>query len=108
MRSQLNTLARFYILIYFLVIGACVHKTNTFSAQITHNDERVYLEQTVFSKGAARYKMGHPYSKDHHQTFEFSFELDAISSIYYAYLSIESWDVEGMAHPGLRSRQHVD
>jgi CHAT domain-containing protein len=82
------------ILIFLLIIGACVHKPDTFSMNVVHNEEDIYFEQSVFSKGSYKYRMGHPDWKDHHDTFKFSFELDDISSLYYAYLSIETWDVE--------------
>jgi len=94
MRSQMTISAQFSTLIFLLIIGACVHKPDTFSMDIVHNKENVYFEQSVFSKGSTSVKMGHPVWKDHHQTFKFAFELDDISSLYYAYLSIETWDVE--------------
>ena len=65
---------------------------------LVHNNENVHFEQSVFSKGPYRYKMGPTHWKDHHESFKFTFELDDISSVYYAYLSIESWDVNGL-HP---------
>ena len=98
MRSQMTIGAQLCILLSLLIIGACVHKPDTFSIDIVHNKEDVYFEQSVFSKGPYKYKMGNPDWKDHHRTFKFSFELDDISSLYYAYLSIESWDV-GSFHP---------
>ena len=94
MRSQLTIAAQLCILVSLFFIGACVHKADTFSMDIVHNEEEVYFEQNVFSKGSTRYKMGHRAWKDHHEIFKFDFELDDISSLYYAYLSIESWDVE--------------
>jgi CHAT domain-containing protein len=94
LRSQLTIGAQFCILISLLIIGDCVHKPDTFSMDIVHNEEDVYFGQSLFSKGSGKYKMGHSAWKDHHQTFKFSFELDDISSLYYTYLSIESWDVE--------------
>jgi CHAT domain-containing protein len=86
--------AQFHILISLFIIGACVHKPDTFSMNIVHNKEDVYFEQSVFSKGSGRHIMGHPAWKDHYQTLQFAFELDDISFLYYAYLSIETWDVE--------------
>jgi tetratricopeptide (TPR) repeat protein len=94
MRSQLALSAQLCILVSLFIFGACVHKPDTFSIEIIHNEEGVCFEQNVFSKGSYKYKMGHRASKDHHQSFKFDFELDDISSLYYAYLSIETWDVE--------------
>ena len=34
--------ARFYILISLLIIGACVHKPDTFSMDLVHNNENVF------------------------------------------------------------------
>lgn len=98
MRSQMTIGAQFCILISLLIIGACVHKPDTFSMDIVHNEEDVYFGQSLFSKGSDKYKMGHPYWKDHYQTFKFAFELNDISFLYYAYLSIETWDVEVEGH----------
>ena len=98
MRSQMTISAQLCILISLLIIGACAHKPDSFSMDIVHNKEHVYFEQSVFSKGPYEYKMGHPDWRGYKQTFKFFFELDDISSLYYAYLSIESWDV-GDFHP---------
>ena len=95
------------IIISLLIIGACVHKPDTFSMDIVHNKENVYFEQSLFSKGAYKYKMGHPARRDHHQTLKFAFELDDISSLYYAYLSIETWDVEQRIHPILLNDETI-
>jgi len=99
MRSQMIIGARLCIIISLLIIGACVHKPDTFSMDIIHNQDTVYFEQSVFSKGSSIYKMGHPAWRDHNQTFKFAFELDDISALYYTYLSIETWDVEYEMHP---------
>jgi len=48
---------------------------------IYHGKENVYFEQRVFRGGPYRYKMGHPFWRDHHQTFKFAFELDDILRI---------------------------
>ena len=106
MKSQMTRGTQLCILISFLVIGACVHKPDTFSMDIVHNEEDVYCEQSVFSKGAYEYKMGHPAWNDYYQTFKFDFELDDISSLYYGYLSIESWDVDDF-HPILLNDKEI-
>ena len=98
MKFMFSKWAQFFIVISLLSNAACVHKPNSFSLNISHNEENVYYEQNLFSKGPYRYKMGHPDWKDHHQTFKFSFELEDISFLYYAYLSIETWDVERWHH----------
>ena len=100
MRFKMTTGALLSILISLFVIGACVHKPETFSMNIVHNEEDVYFEQSVFSRGSGRYKMGNPdWGGGYHKTFKFSFELDDISSLSYAYLSIESWDVDQRVQP---------
>jgi hypothetical protein len=90
----MNIGAQLCILISLLIIGACAHRPDTFSIDIVHNKEDVYFEQSLFSRSSYPYKMGHPDWHGYHQTFIFTFELDDISSLYYAYLSIETWDVE--------------
>jgi CHAT domain-containing protein len=79
-----------------------VHKPDTFSMDIVHNKEDVYFEQSVFSKGSAKYTMG----PEHLRTFKFFFELDDISSLYYAYLSIETFSVDWW-HPILLNDQWI-
>jgi hypothetical protein len=108
MRSQMIRGTQLCIIISLLIIGACVHKPDTFSMDIIHNQDTVYFEQSVFSKGSARYKMGHPAWRDTNQTFKFAFELDDISALYYTYLSIETWDVEwDLSHPILLNDQKI-
>ena len=107
MRSQLTIAAHLCILVSLLFIGACVHKPDTFSMDIVHNEEDVYFEQNVFSKGSARVKMGHPLWSDTNQTFKFAFELNDISALYYSYLSIETWDVEDKWHPIFLNDQRI-
>jgi CHAT domain-containing protein len=102
MKSQMSLAIKFCILISLLIIGACVHKPDTFSMDIVHNREDVYFEQSVFSKGPNKSKMGH----NHGLTFNFAFELDDISSLYYGYLSIESWDVDYF-HPILLNDKEI-
>ena len=43
----------------------------------------------------------------YHQTFNFYFELNDISSIYYAYLSIESWDVDQRVQPIMLNNETI-
>ena len=111
MKSQMSFAVKFCILISFLIFGACAHKPDTFSMNISHNGENVYLKHSVISRGAALYKMGPPqYSHlGYHQTFNFIFEVDDISSMYHAYLSIETWDVEAAAfwHPILLNNKLI-
>ena len=107
MRSQMTIGAQFCILISLLIIGACVHKPDTFSMDIIHNQDTVYFEQSVFSKGPVRVKMGHPRWRDHNQTFKFAFELNDISALYYTYLSIETWDVEVEWNPIFLNDQKI-
>ena len=107
MRSQKNLLAQFCVFISLLICWACVHKPDTFSMNIVHNKENVYFQQSVFSKGPGKYKMGHPRWRDNHQTFKFAFELDDISSIYYAYLSIETQNVDRAYHPILLNDKKI-
>jgi CHAT domain-containing protein len=98
----------FCILISLFITVACVHKPDTFSMDIYHNKEKIYFEQSVFSKGSYNYKMGDPQYRNQNQTFKFSFELDDISTLYYAYLSIETWDVEfGLSHPILLNGKKI-
>lgn len=100
MRFQMTTGALLSVFLSLFIIGACVHKPDTFSMDIVHNEEDVYFEQSVFSRGSGRYKMGNPdWKGGYHQTFEFSFELDDIASLSYAYLSIETWDVDQRVQP---------
>jgi len=82
MRSQMTIGAHVGILISLLIIGACVHKPDTFSMNITHNKENIYFEQRVF-------------------------ELDDISSLYYAYLSIETQNVDRAYHPILLNDKKI-
>jgi len=103
MRTQMTVGAQLCILISLLIIGACVHKPDTFSMDITHNKEKVYFEQHVFSKGPTRWKMGY----DHPMPFKFAFELDDISSINYAYLSIQTRDVDKAYHPILLNDKKI-
>ena len=108
MRSQMIRGTQLCIIISLLIIGACVHKPDTFSMDIIHGQDTVYFEQSVFSRGYGRYKMGHPFWRDTHQTFKFAFELDDISALYYTYLSIETWDVEwDLSHPILLNDQKI-
>jgi hypothetical protein len=108
MRSQMIIGARLCIIISLLIIGACMHKPDTFSMNIYHGKDNVYFEQSVFSRGYGIYKMGHPFWRDTHQTFKFAFELDDISALYYTYLSIETWDVEwDLSHPILLNDQKI-
>ena len=100
MRSHLTIIAQLCVLLSLFIIGACVHKPDTFSMDIVHNKEDVYFEQNVFSKGIGRKQMIYP------QTFKFNFELDDISSLYYAYLSIETYNVQ-MWHPILLNDQWI-
>jgi CHAT domain-containing protein/tetratricopeptide (TPR) repeat protein len=51
--------------------------------------------------------MGEQYQYNQHRTFKFSFELDDISSLYYAYLSIETWDVEHNYHKILLNDEFI-
>ena len=81
-----------------LTCGGCVHKAVEFSAVISHDKKNVYFEQEMFSKGSYNYKMGPPAWGDNQIKFTFQFELKDISSIYYAYISIATWDVDN-PHP---------
>ena len=107
MRAQMIRGTQLCIIISLLIIGACVHKPDTFSMDIIHNQDTVYFEQSMFSKGSGRYKMGHPALRDHNQTFKFTFELNDISALYYTYLSIETWDVQYEMHPIFLNDQKI-
>jgi len=107
MRSQMTIYAQFSVFISLLLIGACVHKPETFSMDIVHNDEEVYFEQSVFSKGSAPVTLGHP-EWGHSPGYQFKFEIDNISNIYYGYLSIVSWDVEVPHHKIFLNGAHID
>jgi hypothetical protein len=107
MRAQMIRGTQLCIIISLLIIGACVHKPDTFSMDIIHNQDTVYFEQSVFSKGPYRVKMGHPQWRDHNQTFKFAFELNDISALYYTYLSIETWDVEVPWNPIFLNDQKI-
>lgn len=89
MRSQIAIIARLCILVTLLIIGACVHKPDTISINIVHNEKNVYLEHSVFSKGSGYYWIGPRRASQ----FKFSFELDDISTMNYAYMSIETFGV---------------
>ena len=109
MRSKMIIGAQFCILISLLIIEACVHKSDSFSMDIVHNKEDVYFEQNLFSKGSYPYLMGHPHwIAKRNTTFKFTFQLDDISSIYYGYLSLESWDVESRGHKILLNGKIMD
>jgi len=107
MRSQMTIGALLCFLISLLTVGACMHKPDTFSMDIVHNEENVYFEQSSFTKDSTPVKMGHPHWKENKQTFKFAFELNDISSLYYAYLSIETWDVEDAFHPILLNDERI-
>jgi CHAT domain-containing protein len=91
------------LLVLSAIFAGCTHKPKTLKINLEYENENIQFKQEFFSKetvlGSDTIMMGIPRWKECRQRYKFRFILDDLSSLYYVYLSIESFEVEETHHP---------
>ena len=91
------------LLVTGCLLSSCVHKPKRFTINYRHDNENVVFEHQVFSKGPGPVMIGDPRIEIRRRGqvpylltsgYDFSFYIDDLEGFYYAYLSIETWEVE--------------
>ena len=94
------------MILFILLWAGCSHTSKTFKINLVHDNENIQFEQEFFSQeyhlnenGDPTNLLGIPAWIDCAQKYEFRFDLNDLSTLYYLYLSIETFEVEQSVHP---------